>query len=165
MRFLLAALCIFVCSCAVKKETVREPRHLPITDQAKGLTTLPEYQGPIATGQTQGVAKGDEVPFDGIVLTEDKAMAAANLRISYDELYRLAESDRKYLLTVVEIQEGTLQLGDKRIEKLEGELAEIRNSWWENNKMEVGIAVGIVVGVAVTAGAGVIWAESQGASK
>jgi hypothetical protein len=159
-RVLVLVLCAGLCACA-KKETVevKDPSHLPITEQAKELTTLPLYQKPTETGTVQGVSKGDVVPFDGILLSEDKAMSAANLRISYDELYRLAESDRKYLMTVVEIQEKTLQLGDQRIRRLEGELSEIRNSWWNNNKMEVGIVVGVVLGIAVTAGTGAIWVK------
>ena len=133
------------------------PEKLPIKEQAAELSKLPEHQGP-SGGEAVGVAKGDTVPFDGILLDETKAMAAANLRISYDEIYRLSDVNRRYLISVIEIQEQELYRADKIIDEKEAALRKIRDSWWARHKMTMGVVIGVVCGMAGTVAAGGVWA-------
>jgi hypothetical protein len=99
--------------------------------------------------------------MDGILLDEEKAIAAANLRIAYDEVYRLAESNHKYMVSVIQIQEQELQRGDEMLKQKNAELRRLRDSWWQRNKLSVGISIGLVVGVGVALGAGAVWAEVE----
>lgn len=158
--WILALLLALGCSKETKPE-IKYPERLPITEQAKELTELPEYQAPTEGGQTAGVSEGDTVKFDGILITEDKAMAGARLRISYDEVYRLAGSDRKYLLSVLEIQEKGLYRGDQIIDQKEAQLQKIRDSWWQRNKLGVGIGTGLILGIVVSVVTGKVWAEIE----
>ena len=126
MRRLLLILVILAgCSKGTMPE-IKYPERLPITEQAKELTNLPVYQAPIE-GKVVGLQLSDPAPFSGVLLTEDKAMAAAHLRINYDEVYRLAIADRKYMLTVIEIQEKELYRADQIIDYKEAQLREIRD--------------------------------------
>jgi hypothetical protein len=137
------------------------PERLPITEQAKELTELPAYQPPTDGGQTAGLSLDDPAPFDGVLLSEDLALKAGELRINYDEVYRLALADRKYMLSVIEIQEKQLYRADAIIDQKEAQLREIRDDWWQKNKLQVGIVVGLVAGVGLSLATGAIWAKIE----
>lgn len=145
--------------CAAKQAVSSYPDHLPITEQAKELTKLPAYRAPLKEGEVLPIGVGEQSPVNGVVMTEDKAFAAAELRVAYDEIYGLANSNTKYLTSIVMIQEKELYRADSVIAAREKELDEIRNSWWDRNKVWVGIGIGIVGGVGLSLGAATAWAE------
>lgn len=144
--FLMLVLCV---GCA-KKETaeVKYPDRLPLTEQATELTTLPKYKGP-SEGKSKAISEGEEAPFDGVILDETKGFGAAELRISYDELYSVAQANNKFLLTVIEIQGRELYRADEVVKRKDEELDRLRNSWWQRNKVWIGIGAGILVGAAI----------------
>jgi hypothetical protein len=103
----------------------------------------------------------EQAPFAGILLTEDKAMSAAQLRIAYDEIYQLAIADRKFALNIIQVQERQLYRADAIIDQKEAELRAIRDDWWEKNKLQVGIGVGLLLGVGLSLLTGKVWAEIE----
>jgi len=145
--FLMLLLCV---GCA-KKENVQieYPERLPLTEQSKELTMLPEYQAPTEEGQTAPVNEGDPAPFDGVLLDETKGFAAANLRIAYDELHSTALANNKFFLTVIEIQGRELHRADEVILRKDQEIDKLRNSWWQRNKVWVGVSLGLIGGIVV----------------
>lgn len=153
---------VFLAGCTKQaKPEVKVPERLPITEQAKELTELPPYQPPTEGGQTAGLQLEDPAPFDGVLLSEDLALKAAELRINYDEVYRLAIADRKYMLAIIEIQEGLLYKADQTIDYKEKQLKDIRDDWWQKNKLQVGIVTGVLLGVGLTLATGAIWAKIE----
>ena len=157
MRLFFVLLTVFFIGCAKAIPPIQVPERLPITEEAEGVSMIPEYQAP-SGGETAGVAEGDPAPFDGVLLDETKAFAAADLRISYDEVYQLALTNRKALLAVIQIQERELMNADKTIDQKEAALQRIRDSWWQQHKLTVGVVAGVVLGIAGTVAAGNIWA-------
>jgi len=143
------------------KPEIKYPERLPITEQAKELSALPDYQEPSSEGQAVAVAEGEPAPIDGILLDETKAGLVAELRISYDELYRMSDAQIRYLLAVIEIQEKELYRGDQIIDWKEAQLQEIRDSWWERNKLGVGLTLGIVGGIVVSLATGKVWSRIE----
>lgn len=150
---------LFGCS-AVKAPEIQYPDRLPITEQAKELTLLPVYQPPIE-GRAKALQLDDPAPFDGILFGEEKAFAAAKLRVSYDKIFQLALVDRRYLISIVEIQEKELYRADQIIDYKESQLKKIRDSWWARNKLSMGIALGLCIGAALAFGAGKVWAAIE----
>lgn len=144
-------LMLLLCVGCAKRETteVKYPDRLPLTEQSKELTMLPEYQAPTSEGKTAPLAEGEEAPFDGVLLDETKGFAAANLRIAYDELHSTALANNKYFLTVIEIQGRELYRADEVVKRKDIELDKLRNSWWQRNKVWVGISLGLIGGVAI----------------
>lgn len=159
-RFIFALSILFASCAHAPKETPVTPS--PFVEEAEKLTVLPPYTGTSA-GQAVSIEEGDKAPFSGVLLSEEKAAGAAELRISYDQVYQLAGSDRKYLLAVVRVQDRELILADRRIDDLNGQLKELRDSWWERHKLDVGIGIGIVVGVGLSIATGYVWAEVDSA--
>jgi len=159
----LAILCVILAVGCTKeaKPEIKYPDRLPITEQAKELTELPAYQAPTEGGQTAGLSLNDPAPFDGVLLSEDLALKAGELRINYDEVYRLAIADRKYMLTVIEIQEKELYRADQIIDYKEKQLREIRDDWWQRNKLAVGIGIGVAIGAGIVLGTGAVWAKIE----
>jgi hypothetical protein len=148
---------LFLIGCAKATPPPQAPERLPITEQAEEVSDIPAYQPP-TPGDAVGLAEGDPAPFDGVLLDETKAGAAAKLRISYDEVYQLALSNKKALLTIIQIQERELMSADKTIDQKEKALREIRDSWWAKHKLTVGVVTGVVLGIAGTVAAGRVWA-------
>lgn len=138
----------FILGCSKEIPTPVYPRFLPITEQAKGVTKLPPYKGPVE-GQTIGLEQDEGAPFAGILLSEEKAFAAASLRINYDETYRLASSNHKYLLALITIQEKELYRADRVVAQKRVEIKKLRDSWWQRNKLWVGIGGGLFAGILV----------------
>jgi len=153
---------LFILGCGKETKPVPAyPQRLPITEEARELTSLPPYKAPIEGGKVVGVSRGDTVPFDGHCMTEDKSFATLDLRISYDELYRNCRADHKALMALVMIQEKALYRGDQIIDRKEADLRRIRDSWWQKNKLSIGIGTGIVLGIVATLLTGKVWAEIE----
>jgi hypothetical protein len=162
MRFKSISLILFLAlGCSKQTKEPEYPARLPITEQAKELTTIPAYVAPSSEGKIVDVEEKEAAPFAGVLLDEIKATKVAELRIAYDEVYRLALADRKYALSVIQIQEQELYRADKLIDVREKQLKEIRDSWWERNKVWVGVGVGLLGGVGVSLAAGTVWSRIE----
>ena len=164
MQKIFASILVLLMLCSCTKSTVVQPeipQKLPLSKQAEENSEMPEYLYVSGLGNIVPVSKGDMVPIDGFIIDEVSAGGIGDLRISYDELYKLSESNKKYLLSIVHIQEEEMRRADAIIARREAELQEIRDSWWERNKVFVGIGVGVVLGVGITYGTGKLWAEME----
>ncbi len=135
------------------------PERLPVAEQVKEVAEVPEYVPPTEGGQVEGISEGEEAPFDGVVITEDKAVGAAQLRIAYDEVYRLLLSDHSMMLAVVTIQEQELYRADAALKAERSAHNRLKNSWWHRHKLAIGITTGLIVGVGLSLGAGKIWSR------
>jgi hypothetical protein len=160
MKFLLVYV-VFFAACSKQIPEPVYPEKLPIKEQAAELSKLPEYQAP-TVGEVVDLSKDEAAPFDGLLLDETKAFAVDDLRTSYDEVYRLSEVNRRYLLSVIEIQEQELYRADNIIDQKEAALKKIRDSWWARHKLSVGIVAGVLVGASFAIGAGAVWAKVDG---
>lgn len=156
LRFILISFLFFI-GCTKATPPPSTPERLPITEEAEEVSVMPKYLAP-SSGDAAGLSEGDPAPFDGVLLDETKAGAAAELRISYDEVYQLALTNKKALLTIIKIQEQELMRADETIDQKEEALQKIRDSWWVQHKLSIGIITGVVLGVAGTVAAGSIWA-------
>lgn len=139
----------FIFGCSKEMPIPAYPERLPITEQAKEITKLPPYNGPVSEGQTVELEQDEGAPFSGILLSEEKAFAVANLRINYDETYRLASSNHRYMLALVTIQEKELYRADRIVAQKNLEIKKLRDSWWQRNKLWVGISGGLFAGILV----------------
>jgi len=160
MRTLIIVLVILTGCAKNKQAEIEYPKRLPITETIKEQTKLPNYVPP-SSGKIVSVEEGDPAPFPGVLLDESRAQGAGELRIAYDALYGLSVANQKFGVVVVEIQEKQLYRADLIVEKKDEQLDKATNSWWARNKGPVGLAIGIVVGVAITVAAGRIWAAIE----
>lgn len=161
MKFLCAIL-VLISLAGCNKDTKPAPvypERLPVTKEMTDLTKVPEYNTPTTEGDVVPIEEGEVSPIDGIVITEDKAFSAAGLRTDYDELYQLHLTDNKVLIHVIRSQEQELFRGDQIIAKKDDELDRLRNSWWQRNKLSIGIASGVVIGAIIVLAGGRVWAE------
>ena len=147
--------------CSKQQKEPEYPARLPITEQTKEVTAIPAYVAPSSEGNIVDIDEKEAAPFAGVLLDEIKATKAAELRIAYDEVYRLALANQKFTLSVIQIQEQELYRADKMIDVKERQLAEIRDSWWERNKVWVGVGVGLLGGVGLSLAAGTVWSKIE----
>jgi hypothetical protein len=131
---------------------------LPISEQVDEVVTLPEYVEP-TKGSVYPLLEGDEAPFAGILMDETKAFGAAELRIAYNELYRLSGVQKAAFGVSLRIMEQNLLAADRAVEKKEAVLREIRDSWWSKHKGFIFIATGFILGGCSVIGAGAIWSK------
>ena len=81
--------------------------------------------------------------FNGIAVAEERAYRDGLYRIGYKELRSLYELDRKVWAAHRELYEERLKLADKAIQDLQP-------SWFDRNKLQLGVIGGVLVGVATT---------------
>ena len=157
--YILFFVCL-ACSTSVDKP-IKYPDRLPLTEQASEQVLSPLYLSPRQGDKVSPLASGDVADYDGILLDENAAGRVAELRISYDEIYRLNAIHSKYLLSILSIQEQELYRADLIIDQKESELRKIRNSWWHKNKLQVGVFSGIIVGASFVLLSGKVWLEVE----
>jgi len=90
------------------------------------------------------------VPGDtrsGILLSLEKAQRAARIRIAYDELRALYSIDLRTWEREREVYGRYLTLADEEIATWH---ARAERSWWERHDGEIGLFLGLLVGVVVT---------------
>jgi hypothetical protein len=94
-------------------------------------------------GTIVGLSKGDPVPFDGILMNEDRANDVAQLRISYDELVTVAATNQRLFVATARISDEELRAADARAKSLEP-------TWWDRHALAVGFIGGLVLSGAFT---------------
>jgi hypothetical protein len=124
------------------------PKSPSIAKRYKEVTELPKYQvkKTWAKRTIQSLKKGDPALFDGIIFIEKRALEAGRLRIAYDELYKIAEINRRFVNVVIKVSDDALRKADAKVRRLRA----LRNSWWSRNKLSIGLVGGFVIGIGVT---------------
>lgn len=81
---------------------------------------------------------GQTAPFDGILVSEARAVAYARLQIHVEELMgRLVVRERLLTETAEALAEARAAIGEAQTHRCE-------ESWWSSNKMTVGFLLGVV---------------------
>jgi hypothetical protein len=129
----------------------------PIYDNAKDLMALPPKQAKKQhpKGTIVPIEKGQQAPFPGVLLTEKRAKALAQLRINYDHLYSIAETNRRFTVIVLKTADRQLAAADQANKRLYDQ----QNSWWSRNKVWVAVATTFVLTLGL--GGVVIWGASE----
>lgn len=81
---------------------------------------------------------------DGILSSEERAYRDGLFRIRYKELRENYQADKELWKVHRELYETRLQLAAQAIEDLQP-------SWWDRNKLQLGMVSGIVLGIASSA--------------
>jgi hypothetical protein len=129
----------------------------PIYENALTLIKLPKKNEKKAykKGTIVSAEKGDKVPFAGILLTEERAKAAAALRVDYEHLYSTAETNRRFTEVVLRTIGKQLSDADDEVKRLRAQ----QNSWWARNK----VLISVIATAVVTLGLGglAIWGAQK----
>lgn len=151
---------VFVlCSCtAHTSQQLKDSNVVPPTAWLAEMDPLPIHIGPVP-GRAVSISEDESAPFDGVLLDKEKAIAAAELRVAYDEIYRISEIQQATFEITQGILVQELQDADREIEKKNEIIDELKNSWWSQHKMTVGIIGGVVLGVVGSMGAGWVWSQ------
>lgn len=166
LKVLIFVVMVVVMACAPKTEfEIKEPKKLPMSEQAKEIVKMPEYLETSEDGLIAPIGKGMEAPFNGILMSEDEAFLTADLRIEYEDLYRSTSAHIKYLLILIESQERELIRGDQLILHKQALIDRKNLTWWERNKVGMSISIGIVVGAALVLATGGVWALIEEGNK
>jgi hypothetical protein len=158
MRYTMLIIVLLALGCAKTIPVPEAPERLPISDQVDEVVSMPEYVEP-TKGRVSGLMEGDEAPFSGVLMDETKAFGAAELRIAYDELYRLSGVQKAAFGVSLRIMEQELQHADIELAKKDAILREIQNSWWGRHKLTVGVVTGVVLGIGGSFAAGLVWSK------
>lgn len=156
MKYLLCT-ALLVCGCS-RPEPVIEPT-VPIDEQHRPeMRELPPDPGatpPTPEGDwaqpiedASGCQTQDGYIFDiqaGILLSEEKVERCLLYRTRYNELRSIYESDRMVWGAQRELYEERLRLSGEEIYNLQPD-------WWDENKLAVGIAIGVVFGIGLSLG-------------
>ena len=139
MRFFISFIFIVNFCCAPAVTETQRPR---IYKNALEIIKVPAHSPKKAwpEGTIQQTTKGQASPMDGIVLSEERAKDAGLLRIRYDELHAIATANHKFMEVVLKTGDQQLEAADKKNALLRSKL----DSWWNRNKVAVGVVLGIV---------------------
>lgn len=160
MRFTILFIVVLALGCTKTIPVPETPDRLPISDKVEEVVSLPEYVEP-TKGSAARLLEGDTAPFPGVLLDEAKAFGAGELRIAYDEIYRIAKIQQSAYLVSLRIMERELLAADSEILKKEAVLREIRDSWWSKHKGFIFVATGFIIGGCSVIGAGIVWAKIE----
>lgn len=151
MRFLVIFITIFYLGCA--SNTIKETKK-PVASEIEAIPQkIPVKQWP--KGTIVAVEKGNPAPFSGVLFTEERAMEAGKVRVAYDEVHSIAVINRQLSNIVINVVNKQLAAADEEIAKLKAS----QNSWWNRNKLAIGIVIGVVA-TALTGGLS-IWGATQ----
>lgn len=136
---------------------VAQVKRKPIYESAKDLMALPKKleKQQYPKGTIVPIEKGQQAPFPGILLTEERAKPLAQLRIEYDHLYSIADINRRFVEVVLKTADKQLEDADKTIKQLR----DSQNLWWSKNKVYVAVAVTFVLTLGL--GGVMIWGASE----
>ena len=142
--FLIA--CAFLSSCAAGAPALKTYAQLKAEVEKTGpfIDPTAEVRGKFGAGTFKELKPGDEVPWRGMLFDKDKVL-----------FYEVIAEERDRRRTEVEVERKKAAI-DKLI--YEQSIAYLTyenkkyNSWWERNKGLVGLAVGTILGMAITTG-------------
>lgn len=143
-------LLILCVGCATTKPAAPESRTLPAPLVAAELPERPDTKKISgADDWAIPVADGDTVPQGraGVLMSMPKAARAARYVISYNELRGLYLIDLRTWGRERKIYERHLTASEAETERWR---ENAKRDWWEQHSSEVGVTIGIVVGVAAT---------------
>ncbi len=140
---LVAIFCTFLFACG---GTASNGGNVKIYVNYKEILTLPEKYSAGDAGKAVHVEKGKEAKIGGLIFPTKKAMEYAKLKIRYEELYSIATVNKKLATTTVDIANKKINEADKEIDRLRGK----QDSWWNRNKVVIGVLGGFTVGVTLS---------------
>lgn len=102
------------------------------------------------------VEKPEDATKKGVLMSAEKAAWLAKYKIKYDDLRTWSGLERELWSGKWAIAQKNLMLADQKIEDLQP-------GWWDRNKFEVGMGVGILLGALAAIGImyGVIKTEAE----
>lgn len=139
--FLVASLILTGCNNATRNHNTTQ-----IYANALKVLTIPERYKATSTEKVVPIEKGNISEINGIVFPTEKAADVARLKIKYNELYGIAKINEQFAITVLKVADEEINKADARINKLQG----LNESWWNRNKMTIGVVGGFVVGVSLS---------------
>jgi len=155
MRAIILAIVLSGCAHTV---AVDAPVERAGTIDYEVVSDLPDYVGP-STGDAVPLLSDEIAPFDGVLLSESKAIGAAKLRIAYDELYQLSEINNSTCEITADILRQGIADADAEIQSRDEILRKLRDSWWEKHKLTVGIITGVFLGASGSFFAATLWGK------
>lgn len=96
--------------------------------------------GDVACWQKQGISL--TLMPGGILMSEAKAMRAANYKLAFDEVKTLYSIDLKAWPAKLDVYKMQLVASEKMIEKLQ---KEAKRTWLEKNGFTLGLIVGMII--------------------
>lgn len=116
---------------------------LLVPTAALAADPAPAAPAPAVAEASAPLAKGDKAPFDGILISEQRAAAALKLRIDFDRVSADCQVDRRVASEKERILRTALDEVQTRAER----------SWWERHQGGImftgGVAVGVGLSVAI----------------
>ena len=142
---------VLVCGCATTA-TVAPPRTLPapiFTDSLPDAPADVDAEHRMVLPVVSCTGDDGETTGPGVLLSQEMAVHAARLRVSYDELRSLYATDLRTMDRERGVYERQLQLSDEEVRRLHDAA---KRTWWERNRGVVGMSGGMVLGAAVVLG-------------
>lgn len=148
MKLVVAIALFFFVGCTAARPAVQfsgipagprrvEDRAMPARPDSEPLPDDVNYAEPLL--------EGDKAPRDGILLSPEKVARFVAIDNGYNQIFGLYESDRVTWQQQRVYYEETIDQANKEIVRLSP-------TWWDENKFEVGLVGGFIVGVGVTLG-------------
>lgn len=149
---------LFFVGCAGAIQSPEPIERTSIADGTDVAFDMPDYVK-TSDGAAVALMEGKTAPFDGVLYDQSKAFNSAKLRIAYDELYQLSGVQKAAFNTSIRIIEDELEKADLEVARKNEALRELQSSWWAQHKLTVGVITGVIIGVAGSFGAGVVWSK------
>jgi hypothetical protein len=157
MRYVIVVLLCSVVAAACGASTTEEVREYTLPEPlfSTKLPDPPEKAPPdkrMALPVSECVVEGSEPPQKtppGILMSEEMALSAARLRVSYDELRGLYKTDLATMEREREVYQRHLDAADDEIEVWR---TKARRTWLEKHGGQLGLAIGVVAGAALAVG-------------
>ena len=149
LLFVVAALliaCAFLSSCAAGAPALKTYAQLKAEVEKTGpfIDTKAEVRGKFDPGQFVELKPGDVVPWRGMLFDKNKVL-----------FYEVIAEERDRRRTEVEVERKKASIDKLIYEQSSAYLTyenKKYNSWWERNKGLMGLAVGTILGMAITTG-------------
>lgn len=159
MRYVIVVLLCSMVAVAVAcgASTTEEAREhtLPEPMFSTKLPDPPEEVPPdkrMAVAVSECVVEGSDPPEKtpaGILMSQEMAMRAARLKVSYDELRGLYRTDLATMDREREVYQRHLDAADDEIEVWR---TKARRTWLEKHGGQLGLAIGVIAGAALAVG-------------
>lgn len=147
-HFVAALMCVVVgCASSALPKTTRtlpEPVvSVELPPEPKPVEPRDRWTKPVSVCTTD---EGEETP-PGVLLSIPMARLAGELRVSYNEIRMIYEIDQRTWQKERTVYERNLELADQEIERAN---KRAERTWWERHSGQMGVAIGFIVGAALT---------------
>lgn len=146
MRMISVLLWPLIMGCA-EAPVVVPPAPLPSWERrAEEVSRLPEphLKKVWPSDSIVALEKGEQAPEPGILMSEERAEDAGRLRIDYDELLVVAQSNQRLYVLTAKIADENLKRADEEIARLNLALKAREPTWWDQNVGWVSFGLGML---------------------